>query len=66
MRTINSTPNNITIKEIITPIIPTINPQIITKPSFPSNPNEIIKIPSPGIKLEKGIGIITKQENIRK
>lgn len=65
MRAINSTPKNITAIEIIVPITPTIKPQIITKPSFPSNPNEIINIPSPGIKLEKGIGIITNNENIK-
>jgi hypothetical protein len=39
-------------------------PAIITKPSFPIKPKEIINTPSPGMKLERGIGIKTKLEKI--
>jgi hypothetical protein len=47
------------------PVKPIIIPQITTKPSFPSKPKEIIKIPKPGIKLESGIGKTMKEEKIK-
>lgn len=60
-----STPNKIAEIETTKPTIPTIIPIITNKPSFPSNPKEIINTPSPGIKLESGIGIKTKAEKTK-
>ena len=51
--------------EIKIPKKPTKMPKIITNPSLPSNPKEIIKIPNPGIKFDKGMGIITNPAKIK-
>ena len=47
-----------------TPLVPTAIPNSTIKPSFPSNPKEMIKIPSPGMKLESGIGKRMKKEKM--
>ncbi len=57
-----STPSKTAVIEIAIPIIPTNIPTIITNPSFPSRPKEIIKTPRPGIKFESGKGNKTKKE----
>lgn len=45
------------------PIIPTEIPRIINNPSFPISPKDVINIPNPGIKFERGNGIRIKLEN---
>lgn len=54
-----------TIDDIMTPITPIRIPKITTNPSLPIIPNEIIKIPNPGIKLENGTGKAIDMEKIR-
>ena len=45
--------------DITHPIKPTIIPIITNNPSLPIKPKEVINIPRPGIKFEKGTGIKT-------
>ena len=60
-----STPSKTAEVEMMIPPRPIKMPQITTKPSFPSNPKEITKIPKPGIKLESGTGIKMNEEKIK-
>ncbi len=47
------------------PAIPINIPIRITRPSLPINPKEIVRTPSPGMKLESGIGSRIKEEKSR-
>ena len=58
----NSIPKKIASAETPTPKQPTVMPRIITKPSLDNIPNEAIRIPSPGMQLERGIGNKIKLE----
>lgn len=61
----NSTPRTIATKVVVMPIMPVAIPSIITIPSFPINPKDVIKMPIPGRKLVNGRGINIDIENIK-
>jgi len=51
--------------ETVMPKMPTVIPSSTTKPSLPKSPKEVIKMPSPGMKLESGIGSKMNEEKSR-
>ena len=61
---INSKPRIVKVVDTMIPINPIIIPQINATPSLLNKPSDIINIPTPGIKFERGIGSKIKEENI--
>lgn len=62
---INSKPRIVKVVDTMIPINPIMIPQINATPSLLNKPSDIINIPTPGIKFERGIGSKIKEENIK-